>query len=384
MTENLVSRRPDSLIRVAAEMTNAGACAGWRGADPYDGLWWGWPSALTSTKRRRQAVIQLHARAPIDIRRAYRRPYSRISKALALFGSASVLLWKLTQDESHRRQAHAALDALMEDRSAGSSAWGYPWDTQTRWGFYRAGSPNIIATVFAAEALQDGADAFGDTGYGVRAREAAQGLGDNLWLANAEIFVYHAGSAVLIHNANMLGAALLRRILPDDPRPDRAVSQTLAARLPDGSWPYGDGNARMAFVDSFHTGYVLRALSRFSAREDVRSALTSGTRYYTSRFFDRAGRSLLWPQQQYPEDAHSAGTALSTLSILFTLGIAGREPLGMVSDRVLSHVVRNGHAIHRRGRGWRSTVRYPRWCDGHVALGLAHAAAALGAADNHE
>jgi hypothetical protein len=372
-----------SLIALASEMTSTGARAGWQGADPYDGLWWRWPSALTSGKRRRQALIQLHARAPIDIRRTYRRPYSRISKTLGLFGAASVLLWKLTRDDAHLHQARAALDALMEDRSAGKSAWGYPWDTQTRWGFYRAGTPNIIATVFAAEALQDGADAFGDARYVARARDAAEWLGDELWLGDAEIFVYHTGSTVLIHNANMLGSALVRRILPDDPRPDLAVSRTLAAQLPDGSWPYGDGNAKMAFVDSFHTGYVLRALSRFHVRDDVRTALADGAEYYTSRFFDLGGRALLWPNQRYPEDAHSAGTALSTLSALFTLGIAEREPLETACGRVRSHVVRNGHAIHRRGRGWRSTVRYPRWCDGHVALGLAHAAAALGEAGHH-
>lgn len=363
-------------------MTLAGVNAGWRGADPYDGLWWPWPSVLTSGKRRRQALIQLHARAPIDLRRAYRRPYSRISKTLGLFGSASVLLWKLTGEKLHRCQAQAALDALMDDRSAGSSAWGYPWDTQTRWGFYRARSPNIIATVFAADALQDGAEAFGNADYAERARVAAEWLGEELWLADAQIFVYHPGSTVLIHNANVLGAALMRRVLPDDPRPDLAVSRTLAARRPDGSWPYGDGHARLAFVDSFHTGYVLKALSRFSARDDVHRSLTAGTGYYTSHFFDRAGRSLLWPAQRYPEDAHSAGTALSTLSALTTLGIARREHLVAVCDRVLSHVVRDGHAIHRRGRGWHSAVRYPRWCDGHVASGLTHAAAALdGAGD---
>lgn len=377
MTHGAVRRR-EALLEVASQMASVGAAAGWQGADPYDGLWWSWPSALTAGKRRRQALIQLHARAPIDVRRVYRRPYSRVSKTLGLFGAASVLLWKLSFDEVHRRHGHAALDALMDDRSAGRSAWGYPWDVQTRWSFYPAGSPNVIATVFAAEALQDGADAFDDNGYAVRAREAAEWLCDELWLKDAEIFVYHPGSTALIHNASMLGAALVRRILPQDPRPDLAVSRTLAAQRPDGSWPYGDGSTQIAFVDSFHTGYVLSALSRFSERDDVRAALTRGTAHYTSRFFDRAGRSLLWPNRPYPEDAHSAGTGLSTLSAMSTLGIARPELLDQVSERVLSHVVRNGHAVHRRGRGWHSTVRYPRWCDGHVVLGLARAAATVG------
>jgi len=33
--------------------------------------------------------------------------------------------------------------------------------------------------------------------------------------------------------------------------------------------------------------------------------------------------------------------------------------------------------VHRRYRVGRTTVRYLRWCDAHVALGLVDAAAAL-------
>jgi hypothetical protein len=38
--------------------------------------------------------------------------------------------------------------------------------------------------------------------------------------------------------------------------------------------------------------------------------------------------------------------------------------------------------VHRRYRRGRTTVRYLRWCDGHVALGLVDAAAALSGADD--
>ena len=48
-----------------------------------------------------------------------------------------------------------------------------------------------------------------------------------------------------------------------------------------------------------------------------------------------------------------------------------------MSRRVLDHGLRGGRAVHRRYRWGATTVRYLRWCDAHVALGLVDAAAAL-------
>jgi hypothetical protein len=48
-----------------------------------------------------------------------------------------------------------------------------------------------------------------------------------------------------------------------------------------------------------------------------------------------------------------------------------------VAQRVLDSGIRHGHAVHRRYRHGRTAVRYLRWCDAHVALGLVDAAAAL-------
>ena len=374
------SRRPlaDQATRAALRLTSAAAQSDWRGPDPFDGLWWNWPRPAVAGKRRRQAVMQIHVRSPLDIRRLYRRSHPLIPKALGIFASASARLWRLTGEERCRELAVAALAALEGDHSAGESAWGYWWDMQTRWSFYPAGSPNVVVTAFAAHGFQDCAVSFGLGDYGIRARNAARWVREVLWLSDRQIFIYHPGSAVLIHNANLLGAALVRRLLPDDPSPDAALSPTLAAQAADGSWSYGSGAGNLRFVDSFHTGYVLSCLVPFAHREDVSAALERGAEYYTTRFFDRDGRALLWPNRHYPEDAHSAGTALSTLALLCRLGLAKRELLERVTRRTLTHVVRGDHAVHRRGRRWRSTVHYLRWCDAHVALGLSAAAEVLG------
>jgi hypothetical protein len=44
---------------------------------------------------------------------------------------------------------------------------------------------------------------------------------------------------------------------------------------------------------------------------------------------------------------------------------------------VLAAGLAGGHAVHRRHRWGRTRVRYVRWCDAHVALGLVDAAAVM-------
>jgi hypothetical protein len=156
----------------------------------------------------------------------------------------------------------------------------------------------------------------------------------------------------------------------------RAVECTLAAQRPDGSWPYGEGR-RLSWTDSFHTGYVLSCLDRLSSVDPrIDEAVARGAAHYRG-FFDVGGRAQLWAHRRYPEDAHSAGTGLTTLSLLLRRGLVERELLERVADRILDAGVRRGHVVHRRYRRGRTAVRYLRWCDAHVALGLVDAAAAL-------
>jgi hypothetical protein len=362
-------------IDAALLLTESAAWADFRGPDPFDALVWRWPALLVGGRRRRQALIQFHARSPVDVRRLYRRQHPQIAKALGVFGLVGIRAHRLTGDARPRDLGIRALELLDADRMAGPRAWGYPWDMQTRWSFYPAGTPNVVATTFAAGALLEaGAE------YVPRAHEAAQWVLDQLWVEPEGYFGYHAARPVNIHNASLLGAWLVHAALHDDPearsRVQRAVARTVDAQRPDGSLPYGEG-AGLGWADSFHTGYVLTCLARMADVDPrVGGALTRGALQYES-FFDAAGRARLWASKPFPEDGHSAGTGLTTLAALVRLGVADRALLERVVARVLDAGIRGGHAVHRRYRGGRSTVRYVRWCDAHVALGLVDAAAAL-------
>ena len=281
----------------------------WRGPDPYDGLYFRWPAWLTAGRRRRQVIVQAHARAPVDIRRLYRRTHPQIAKALGVFGSVGMRLAR-GGDRDAAALALAALDLLDGDRTGGSVAWGYPFDVQTRWSFYPAGSPNVVVTSFAVEALLEGAAAADRPRLKARAVGAAQWVLDELWVQRDGFFAYHPTADVNIHNANLLGAVCVHHALGSDPAArecvSRAIERTLAAQAPDGGFPYGEGPG-LAWRDSFHTGFVLRCLVEMDMIDPaIGEAVRRGAESYLT-FFDAGGRAKLFAEREHPEDAHLGG-----------------------------------------------------------------------------
>jgi hypothetical protein len=367
------------LIDAALQLTQDAADSGWRGPDAYDGLWWDWPAPLVGGRRRRQAVMQLHVRAPVDIRKLYRRSHPLVPKGLALFGSTGLRIHALTGEERPRRLGLEALDVLDRDRQAGPHAWGYHWDMQTRWSFYPAGSPSVVHTAFAVSALLESERDAGRRDLGERARDAARWVLDTLWVEPEGFFAYHPHSRANIHNANMLGAWMVWAALGDqdqvEERVSRAIGRTLDDQRPDGSWPYGEGADNVSWADSFHSGYVLHCLVRLRGlHPGIDSGLERGARFF-ERFFGPRGQAQLYAHRRYPEDAHSAGTGLTTLAVLGRVNLVSPDLLNRVADRLLHDGLRGGHAVFRRyPLGLRSYVHYQRWCDAHVALGLADAA----------
>jgi hypothetical protein len=238
-----------------------------------------------------------------------------------------------------------------------------------------------VATAFAASALLEAATAFDRPDLAARAVDAARWVQEELWQEPAGYFAYHEERpAVSIHNASLLGAWLSHVALGEDPvvreRVHRAVDRVLVAQRPDGSWPYGE-RGDLSWADSFHSGYVITCLDRLrDVDARVPDAVARGAAHYR-RFFDAEGKASLWVNRRHPEDGHSAGTGLTTLALLVRRGVIEPGVLERVARRILLAGLRSGHVVHRRYGRLRTTVRYPRWCDAHVALGLVDAAAAV-------
>ncbi len=148
----------------------------------------------------------------MDIRRLYRRHHSLVPKAPALLGQAAARLFAVHEDAHLRELARDALETLVADTTCGEDGWGYPWDTQTRWSYYPGGSPNIVATAFSANALAEAAVTLDEPAWRHRAERAADWVARELFLPDEGYFAYHGHSDRLVHNANLLGAALVHEL----------------------------------------------------------------------------------------------------------------------------------------------------------------------------
>ena len=261
----------------------------WAGPDPYDGLT-GPLGRLAVHRVFRQVILQTVKRSRIDLRPALGIHPLRTATAAGTAASACARLsaspmWL----ERALRLGRSAAAEQLSGRYAG--LWCYEFDVQTRWAYYPASVPNLVATTFCAD---------GGLDTGALDGKAVQSLAHGLLkhLHNGAFFTYTPGSDILVHNANLMGAALAARLARTGTLPDElanrladaargAVEVSLDGQRPDGSWPYGRG-LRLGWVDGFHTGYVLLRLEQAGALlgVDVRPSLERGADYYLRHLFD--------------------------------------------------------------------------------------------------
>src|SRR5579859_7794461 len=121
-----------------------------RGWDPFDALASPLLRSVCRTPRARQAAIQALKRSPLNLRPVLGVPSIQHTKALALLASAYA---QLAQPELAVRLADLLLEKAV--RVGAGLGWGYDFDVQTRWGYYRSGEPNAVVSAFAIQALAD-------------------------------------------------------------------------------------------------------------------------------------------------------------------------------------------------------------------------------------
>ena len=300
----------------------------WAGYDPYD--------ALNSrvfratpffrSKYCRIAFTQFMKRSPINFRPFFRVPKKRNPKGTALFVSALLKLKKsgLYQDDATIR---SLTDDLIASRSSGQpyTCWGYSFDWQTRGYLVPEGSPNIICTTFAGNALLDAWEAYQRTDCLEHAVSAShflvERLCDEMYDAEA-CFNYTPITQSRIHNANLLGAAYVARVsaaVGDKSAlglVQRAARYSVRKQAADGSWPYGEASTQQ-WIDNFHTGYNLCALQMIKEKTgsgELDETIREGLAFYTAHFFRKDGAPKYFHNRTYPLDIHSAAQSLVTLS----------------------------------------------------------------------
>ena len=368
--------RNETVIDVARRLERWGNERGWRGPDPYDGLnAIRLRQALRSSPLALRVLTQAVKRSPVNLRPVLGIPRGLSAATLGLVISAYARNGCLPRDEARTKLRHriAELEQLRVPRYT-EPCWGYHFDVQTRVFFYPSTTPNTIATAFAGLGLLDAYELADDR----QALELAAGAADffvrhvpQTRNRAGAFFGYLPGDVTPIHNANMLVCSFLARVSRLLDRDDlghaaeAGLEYTVSHQRPDGSWPYGE-LPHLAWVDGFHTGYVLDSLLACiesglggSVAED---AWRRGLKFYVDALIESDGTPRYTPDSRYPVDGQCAAQALETLS-----RAASREPelashRWKVLDYALQRLTRaDGAFAFQRKRLWTNRIGHPRW-----------------------
>lgn len=310
----------------------------------------------------------------------------------ALLAAARLVRGRTWPEEVGRRVVRSLLGTLDDMRAPDCPglAWGYHFPFRSRFAAYAAGVPNVIVTAFVAKGMIE-VTRSGLVDCRAQLKDVCdfvlRGLPREA-TAHGQRFGYLPHYQGSIHNANALAALTLVEtgVLIGDAA---LVAEGLEAggdvaghQRPDGSWPYSE-EAAGAWVDGFHTGFVLDGLEachRASRDPRVASALESGAAYYARELFGPNGEPYARPDRRYPLDALAAAQGVETLSWCARREVAAADVQRRLVDWTLrSLVARDGrvaYQVHRRFTDWR---QFPRWSLAPMCSALARVAAEGGA-----
>lgn len=300
----------------------------WAGYDPYDALNSRVFRALPFLNFRiaRLILTQGVKRCPINLRPLLLVPKTPNPKGIALFLSSIIKLSKieLIKDD---KVIDTFVDKLMTLKSPDIpySCWGYNFDWQARNILVPKGSPNIICSTFAANALLDAYEQSQKSLWLDTAVSTAEFILKFLFWREKSThacFSYTQFARDEIHNANLFGAAFLCRVSQVSGRREflgpalDAARYSVSKQHEDGSWDYGKLPTHR-WIDNFHTGYNLIALKRigeYIKTNEFEPSIRLGFQFYRDHFFREDGAPKYYHDATYPIDIHSVAQSIITLT----------------------------------------------------------------------
>ena len=312
------------------------AAENFAGYDPFDGLNSRLFQALPFKHFRlvRLAWLQTVKRSTRNLRPALKIEKGVNAKGIALFALAELSRFRATYQPTHAANAKNFLDKLLDlkisiqdpkSKIQNRTAFGYNFDWQSRVFFAPLGTPTIVPTAFAAQAFTEAHGLFGGEDYHRIVSEAAHFVESDLRRPvqnEAEIcFSYTPLDQTKIYNASLLAGEVLANAgqLAGNKEyfelAEKTANYAVNHQREDGAWVYGE-NREQAWVDNFHTAYVLLSLFRlqklipgFNCGETI----TKGLDYWLENFFLPDGTPKYYDRETYPVDIHSASAAIVAL-----------------------------------------------------------------------
>jgi hypothetical protein len=363
----------EPLEDAVARIRDWGEARDWRGYDPYDALTSPLAPVLSfGTPLGRRLLTQVVKLSPLNLRPVIGVRPAWNAKALALVAAGYARLAAAADDEPARAESGRWLEWLVRHHAGDEAglAWGYHFDVQTRFFCYPRGTPNTIATSFAAQALLDGCELLGEDRWAPFARDAAHHLRDRMLARDrgSAYFRYLETAPALVHNANALACAVLVRAATAAGEPQllepagEALQTTLRAQRADGSWPYAEEGGG-SWVDNFHTGYVLESLAVCDgALPEVRQALQRGLDYWDRMLFLADGTPKYFSHRLWPIDAHCYAQAIDTWIAVAPWHPSALARATRLAELLVARMLDPSGSVHfQRRRLWTSRVPFIRW-----------------------
>ena len=334
----------------------------------------------------RLAWIQLFKRSPINFRKITLVPKGYNAKGLALFASGLISSGKV-------EEARSILDLLKGMTCSGynGTSWGYNFDWQARAFYVPVGKPNMVTTVFVANAFLDHLSAdFADYTDSKKEEYLAMAIGACEFILNELIlfedkdtlcFGYIPGEPARVHNANMLGAALLARVYSHTKNANyyenskKAMAYSVAALNDNYSWPYGELDHHR-FIDNFHTGYNLAALKSwmdYAGDETWKKELENAYCYFLDTFWLEDGRPKYYHNSLYPIDIHCSAQGIVTC-----LKLKDYDDRSVsMANKIVKWAINNmqdkeGYFYYQKTRLYTNKIPYMRWTQAWMFYALAH------------
>lgn len=370
------------------------------GYDPFDGLnskFFDWfPSFKNGVLGL--AWIQFFKRSPINLRPLLGVPKRRNPKGMGLFILGLLEDYQRTLEPVYLERAQELAGWLLTQQCDKAewqhSCWGYHFDWMARAFFVPKGKPNVITTIYVAQALfalhkvleaqrdKNGPADSTSEKYREQALDAAHFIVNTLYTEEKgrSFFAYIPGETAFVHNASLWAAAWVAVAAAETNNDSyrqlalKVARQSVGEQGADGSWVYGARHHHQ-FIDGFHTGYNLEALEllrRSLGVAEFDDAIEKGLVYYKVNFFESDGTAKYYHNNRYPLDMHSVSQALITL-----IKVGGTQADLALADKMLKRSIellyqpKKQRFVYQKTKRYTNSINYMRWTQAWVYYSFA-------------
>jgi hypothetical protein len=293
--------------------------------EPFDGLASPFRRLTLANSLFDRVLEQIGGWSPINFRPLLRIKPLPSTKGRGYMAAGYLALYRLTGEPEASRKAVRCLEWLMEHKSPKFEeySWANHFDYVSRAGRYCKDDSTIVWSALIGQAFLDGFQVLGERRFLDVAESVCR------WILalpkerthSGTCLSYHSLRLISIHNANMLGAAMLARTWRHSRRPEyletasAAMEYSCSRQRPDGSWWYGE-DAKYHWIDSFHTAYNLDSLKCYIESigdSTFQPQLALGFEYFKTTFFEAGGRPRYYHNRVQVVDIQCASQGIETL-----------------------------------------------------------------------